>query len=244
MKNRKIKIKEKYSRKHIGGSAVTNEERAARAAEIRAEQERLLSQAAQRRTPPSGTTGLNIQLKTIQNDLFAKLNKLNDQELKNLTTPMIEAVKRISSRPEMETESGPKKITTIYDEIDRFLVSLNDTPPNLEFYPSQIYYIDNLLQFYNSKSPTSLFSSVSAKSLGDKLYAFDNERFIKLRSKVKETCDLPDTSNKFKDQLRKMLADIEAHRNKKMKPDDLKLRQSISSKPTKQVITQSVHDTE
>lgn len=238
MKNRKIKIKEKYSRKHIGGA--TNDERA-REAEIIANQKRILEEAALKKTgTTSGSTGLNTQLKTLQNDLFAKLNTLNPQQLKNLTTPMIEAVKRISSRPP-EMESGPKKMTIIYDEIDRFLVSLNDKPPNLELYPSQIYYIDKLLQSYNSRSPKTLFNPIDSKSKGNKLYAFDDDRFIKLKSKVTETVDLQDTSVKFKDHLRKMLADIEEHRNKKMKTDDLKLTQSISSKPKDQFITQSIY---
>ena len=249
MKNRKIKIKEKYSRKRggsgsgsgglpvpLGPPPVGSESE--EALKLVEEAKKLEEAAKKKAELKSSGSGLNIQLKTLQNDLFAKLNTLNPQQLKNLTTPMIEAVKRISSRPEME--SGPKKMT-IYDEIDRFLVSLNDKPPNLELYPSQIYYIDKLLQSYNSRSPKTLFNPIDSKSKGNKLYAFDDDRFIKLKSKVTETVDLQDTSLNFKDHLRKMLADIEEHRNKKMKPADLKLTQSISSKPKVQSITQSIY---
>jgi hypothetical protein len=151
----------------------------------------------------SKSSGLTENLKAVQRELFAKLNELGDQELANLTTPMIEAVKRISSKPpELEVESGPKKMTTIYDEIDRFLVSLNKTELN----GSQIYYIDRLLQYYNSRL------GLVEPTPKDKLNALNDAKFTSLRDEVNNTKELLDTSDKFKKQLIKMLANIDKYR--------------------------------
>ena len=161
----------------------------------------------------SKSSGLTENLKAVQRELFAKLNELGDQELANLTTPMIEAVKRISSKPpELEVESGPKKITTIYEEIDRFLVSLNKTELN----GSQIYYIDRLLQYYNSRL------ELVEPTPKDKLNALNDNKFTSLRDEVNNTKELLDTSDKFKKQLIKMLANIDKYRKQNVsKPSDL-----------------------
>lgn len=215
MKTRKNKIKEKYSRKR-GGSELgsgglpvppgpppvgSESEEALKIAE---ESKKVLEEAAKKKAESkSSGSGLNENLKVVQRELFTKLNQLNEEQLANLTIPMIKAVKQISSKPpELEVESGPKKMTTIYDEIDRFLVSLNKT----KLYGSQIYYIDRLLQYYNST--VGIFKPTPK----DKLHALDDDKFISLRDLVNTTKNLSDTTDMFKKQLIKMLADIDKYR--------------------------------
>ena len=120
---------------------------------------------------------------------------------------MINAVKRISNKPPEEIETGTNTVTTIYEEIDRFLVALYKTA----LFPSQIYYIDRLLQSYSSNF---YLQKAFAPVIDDNLFALDDTKYIQLLDVVKTTKTLHDTSNKFKDHLIQMLANIDTHRRK------------------------------
>ena len=244
-KNRKNKIKEKYSRKYGGstpgvppgppgpppGPPPAGSE-SPEALKLIEESRKVEEEAAKRKAEStiSSGTGLTEKLKAVQSELFTKLNGLNDDEISNLTTPMINAVKRLSSKPSEELEDAGTDEITIDEEIDRFLVSLFNAKENI--LASQIYYIDQLLHEYNSTSITKGFKPVSS----EKLLPFDDEKYMTLRRIVQETQDFPDTSNRFIENLIKMMGNIDLHRISKVTNKSvLRSKESVITVPNKNV---------
>ena len=209
IKNRKIKLKDKYSRKHIGGSGSHIPPSGAPPPENPFRPERVARAERLRQ-------GLGMsQIKIIKNDLFNQLNKLTDEQIRNLTTPMINAVKRLSSKPQTDTLDS-KNQTTIEEEVDLFLGLLNDV-----IYPNQIYCIDEYLQkelslksMYGKMTSTMsrTMSAINPYADTPDMDRFNDEQMRSLKTHVNTTNNLTDTSNKFKDTLIKLLSAVETHR--------------------------------
>lgn len=213
IKNRKIKLKDKYSRKHIGGMMpgpphgpppLDNPFRPELVAPAMEGTERLRQ-------------GLGMsQIKTIQNELFDKLNTFNDEQIRNLTTPMINAVKRLSSKTqtspqETDRSDDPNQIT-IEEELDRFLILLD----NSNIYANQIYNIDEYLQTELSiKSTYSKYNPM--KYLQEPMDIFTPGQLDNLKQHINTTKNLPNSSNKFKDKLIKLLSAIERNMQTRVK---------------------------
>lgn len=232
MKTRKIKIKEKYSRKNIGGTSIPT----AQATVVSLDNNIPIAEAM---IPPViGNDVLNKNntrnairgdARNMNNESSNEQGKFNSTLSKELNDIRKELIKKISEFDDESYEmmklnirsaihnSGsvkyPKKIErerqiekeSIFNEINDFILSLYDVDMTLS--GIQIYYVDCLLQ-----TSAGNYVSFTLKSEG----AFDQKAFDYLSDKVREyTSSSNEIFNKY---LRDMIENVALHRieNKKI----------------------------
>jgi hypothetical protein len=200
MKTRKINKKLKYSRKTFkGGMSQGPEVDAPKGPEVDAPKG---PEGQYQQTPedPQVENPKSSNVKKIQAAIFDSLNKLDPEAFKNITEPMIDAVKRLSKTPYVENtdEDEDEDETTIEDERNDFLQELLKQNED-QLYASQIFDIEQLL---NNK----------ITKLDKKFISLNNDQFILIRDLVNKKDEY---TIEFKNQLIKMLGIIEKDRYEK-----------------------------
>jgi hypothetical protein len=146
---------------------------------------------------------ISEQFNDIRKLLIDEINKLDENKFNMMKQNVINSIgnEGVSTYPESESESEPKKIT-IEDEIDEFIILLSDKN-EISFKPIHLYYIDCLLQSYMSK-PTKFNLSKS------QLFSQQEYNFVLKQTQLPDY-NLKNKSKIFKTYIMNMLADISSH---------------------------------
>jgi hypothetical protein len=150
-----------------------------------------------------GMPKISEQFNDIRKLLIEEINKLDNDKFNMMKQNVINSIgnEGVSTYPESEPESEPKKIT-IEDEIDEFIILLSDKNQHI-LKPIHLYYIDCLLQSYMSK-PTKFDLSKT------QLFSQEEYDFV-LKQTQLEQYNLKNKSKTFKTYIMNMLADISSH---------------------------------
>jgi len=228
MKTRKIKIKEKYSRKNIGGmsiptavvsldnnipiaeamippvigNAVLNKNNTRNA--IRGDARNMNNNSGNEQDKFNST--LSKELNDIRKELIKKISEFDDESYEMMKLNIRSAIHNSGSvkyPKKIERERQIEK-ESIFNEINDFILSLYDVDMTLS--GIQIYYVDCLLQ-----TSAGNYVSFTLKSEG----AFDQKAFDYLSDKVREYTSSNEIFNKY---LRDMIENVALHRieNKKI----------------------------
>jgi hypothetical protein len=228
-KNKKIKIKDKFSRKHIGGQLAT-----ATAVPIHPENSKNFGEIPTATisnlaiaTPVTNESGksakkseqsndneksqptLSQELNDIRKSLIEQISQFDEESFRFMTENMENAINNSGSTqypkkdPNKDSKKDSKKNSeknNIFDEIDKYVSFLYDDDMTLA--GRQIYYIDSLLQTYAGK-----FVSITLEPEA----AFDKTAYDYLVNKTREYTKT-NVSEIFKEYSIKMLAAVALHR--------------------------------
>jgi len=220
-KNKKIKIKDKFSRKYIGGQLATatvvpidpensrNFEEMpiatisnpAIATPVTNESGKSAKKSEQSNDNEESQPVLSQELNDIRKSLIEQISQFDEESFRLMTENMKNAINNsgYTQYPKKESKKNSEK-NNIFDEIDKYVSFLYDDDMTLA--GRQIYYIDSLLQTYAGK-----FVSITLEPEA----AFDKTAYDYLVKKTREYTKA-NVSEVFKEYSIKMLAAVALHR--------------------------------